>query len=108
MNRPKKPKQNNVTWTDDDAKTLITLWNKDVVLTEISYTLGKSPSSIRSFIFRNKHWLGIKPRPLNFKGTPKKPLEERLRVTTLDKEWAGSVPFGHWTITKSWNNSERI
>jgi hypothetical protein len=108
MNRPTKPKQNNIKWTDKDAQDLITLWNKKIVMSEIAYTLGKTPSAISSFISRNKKWLGIEPRPFNFGGTPKKPLEERLRVTTLDKEWAGSVPFGHWTITKSWTNSERI
>lgn len=105
MNRPHKTRQNNITWSEEEVQTLITLWNQDVVVPDIADALKKTDSAIRSFITRNRDWLGIEQRPANFKRPKRKAPEERHRLTGIDKEWLGCVPFGHWTVTKRWSNN---
>jgi len=80
-------------YTEQDVKTLVRMWHDGYTASEIGNTISKSIASVRQFAHRNRKKLNLEIRE---GGKP-------ISKTTFDKEWLGSVPFGHWTITKPWS-----
>ena len=85
----------NTTWDQKDIDKLIDLYNSGVPVAKIAEELDRSHSSVKMYVQRHKQALGLIPR-INFK-EPAKSYRPQF-----DREWYGSVPFGHWTITKPW------
>lgn len=104
MKRPVEYKKNNIphAWSAEENATLIQLWNEGVSGKQIAIALNKTKGSVFNYINRNREWLGLERRPRHFR-TSQKPLSERAYLSKLDKEWQGSVPLKHWTITQSWS-----
>jgi len=86
------------TWDQADIDTLVELHNSGVSVITIAKELNKSHSSVKMYLQRHKHELGLKPR-IDF-NAPAKSCRPQW-----DKEWYGRVPFGHWTITKPWGKA---
>lgn len=84
------------TWTDQHVNTLVTLWEQGVSVKKISKEIGKSNSSIKMYIQRHRNALGLTKR--EFVRVQKNTSE----LNDFDRTWAGSVPCGHWMITKPW------
>jgi len=82
-------------WEQEDIDKLVELRNSGVSMPKIAEELGKTHSSVKMYVQRNGKALGLRPA-LDFKPRAKS------QNTAFDKEWYGTVPFGHWLITKPW------
>jgi len=82
-------------WSKDEQRLLVELWNEDLSTKKIAEGLGKSFSSVKMYIQRHRKELGLDRR-----------LVKKARASSgrpeFDKEWYGSVPYLHWSITKAW------
>jgi len=85
-------------WEQKDIDKLVELRNSGVSMPKIAEELGKTHNAVKMYVQRNGKALGLRPA-LDFK----KPAKAQCRG--FDKQWQGSVPFGHWTITKPWRRS---
>lgn len=104
MNRPVKIKQNNITWTDEENQILTRMWNNGDYVHEICDALNKTKAAVRNYVQRNRDWLGLEPRPANFRkihATFKLHGAEYMKA--FNKQWRGPVPYKHWTITQKWS-----
>jgi len=81
-------KKGQTVWPSEDIETLRSLKSQGVTIAEIATELGRSKESVKGFCSRFAEVYDI-------------PLERRSN-SNFDKEWHGSVPFGHWSITKPW------
>ena len=89
---------NNVSWKQEEIDKLVELRNSGVSMPKIAEELGKTHSSVKMYVQRNGKALGLRPAS-DFKARAKS------QTRAFDKEWYGSVPFGHWLITKPWRQS---
>lgn len=85
-------------WTEQERSTFSEMWNSGMTRYEISQELGKSPNAIKMYVQRHRDELELEKR---------KTLGGRGKTTNreFDRKWHGTVPFGHWTITKSWSKA---
>jgi hypothetical protein len=85
-------------WSQEDIATLRKMWNEGHSSHAIADAVNRNSSTIRQYVTKNRDWLGLEPRTrygvLPYKNT-----------SEFDKQWYGSVPFGHWTITKPWRTT---
>lgn len=81
-------------WNSEREARLIELWEQDVTAEKIGKELGVTKRSVQRHVAKYRDRLGLQPRFGKF--TPGRPPVE------FDKQWRGSVPFGHWAITKPW------
>lgn len=82
-------------WDKADIDTLVRMRNDGSSIPQIAKELDKTHSSVKMFISRHGKSLGLRPR-IDFKAPAKSCRPQ------FDKDWYGSVPFGHWLITKPW------
>lgn len=83
-------------WTQKEIKTLVDMWSNGDTISDIANKLKKKRSAIAQYAHRNREKLALERRMpiVQAKRKHKQPFEQ---------QWLGSVPFGHWTITKSWS-----
>jgi len=86
----------NTTWERDKIERLVEMRNNGSSAQEIADAIGKTRGSVKMFIERHRDALKLRPH-INNKAPAKSFRPE------WDREWYGSVPFGHWMITKPWN-----
>lgn len=89
-------------WTYEQKRVLIEMWKDNQSPTVIGAVIGKSRNSVSNYVRKYKDQLGLQTRPKNFY-VGELNIQRR---TGLDKEWLGSVPFGHWSVTKPWGWSQ--
>ena len=82
-------------YQDKDTKIVIEMWGNGHSATEIGNAIGKSMQSVRQYIHRNREKYGLEKKE---GGRP-------MSISAFEKQWAGSVPFGHWMITKPWRKT---
>jgi IS30 family transposase len=85
------------TWTKEDVDTLVELWKAGVSSNKIAKKLNRRRSAITQYLCRNRDKLGLQKRAERVGGRPRRSVKDSFEI-----QWAGSVPFGHWTITKPW------
>lgn len=90
-------KKYHMKWTHDDEVYLVSEWNKGTKVEDIAEAFGITKRSVQRHIAANRERLGLNPR----KGGKVKQSKDGYS-THFDKLWKGSVPFGHWSITKRW------
>lgn len=81
-------KKGQTVWPSEDIETLRSLKSRGVPIADIATKLGRSKESVKGFCRRFSEVYDI-------------PVKRRSDCN-FDKEWHGSVPFGHWSITKPW------
>ena len=89
-----------IQWSPQQVELLKKLWAEGLTSAEIGQKVGKNAASVRGYVSRNRKALKLKQREEahNLHLKPKSHQDfERL--------WSGSVPRGHWMITKSWSPS---
>ena len=86
-------------WTDKDIETLQRMWREGYSSYAIADAVNRKPNSVRQYVANNRDLLGLSKRT-RYEVKPYK------SVTEFDKLWYGSVPFGHWSITKSWSKQQ--
>ena len=84
-----------VGWTEKEIQTLKQMRADKIPMKEIAAVIGKSPSACFNFVQRYGDRFGISVD--RKKGTQ--------TACTVDN-WHGSVPYLHWTITKSWSKQQ--
>lgn len=88
-------------WSKKEIDTLVTMWKADRPSVEIAEKLNRKRSTISMFVSRHAKELGIEKRMhLCYGGRPKS-----TKLLSFDKQWHGSIPCGHWMITKPWGNA---
>ena len=85
------------TWTKQEIATLCTLWKEGVSSNKIAVILNRRRSAITQYLCRNRDKLGLEKRAERIGGRPSKRSKDPFEI-----QWAGSVPCGHWMITKPW------
>jgi IS30 family transposase len=81
-------------WSDEDVKTLRKMVAKGETSTAIAEAVGRNPSTVRQYIRNNARKLGLHLPPIRGRG--------EKNMASFDREWYGSVPYLHWSITKPW------
>ena len=82
------------TWTKEEEETLVKLWKEGKTCKEIGIQLKRKRSAIGQYISRHRERLGLDRRP--------SAMVVRKSKDPFEIQWSGSVPFGHWMITKPW------
>jgi hypothetical protein len=88
-------------WTEEHQKTLVNLWEADVKADLIGEALGINATTVRTYVKRNRERLGLEPRKTHWE----KDVPRSVYSTSFDKMWHGTIPCGHWMITKKWGQS---
>lgn len=83
-------------WTYEHVDVLLRLAREGVSFHKIAKQIKKQPSTVRRFVALNRTLLGIEKRASVY--VPRKP------KPSFEKEWAGSVPLGHFSICKRWGS----
>ena len=72
------------------------MWNNGDTVSDIANKLNKKRSAVAQYAHRNREKLGLGHRQVVVQA-------KRNQPVPFEKQWYGSVPFGHWTITKAWS-----
>lgn len=87
-------------WDKETIDTVVSMWGDGASAPEIAEVIGKEPVRVRMFISRNRQRYDLERR--DNKGSH---VVSKAHIAAFEREWYGSVPFGHWTITKPWRAS---
>lgn len=90
-----------VKWDESEVQTLLELWNDDVVISKIAEELGRTEPQVKMWLRRNRENYGLAPRENEFYKR-KREAKTSYEDSDFEKLWKGSVPRGHWLITKPW------
>ena len=82
-------------YTEKDIETLVHMWGDGYTATEVGNAIGKSMASVRQFIHRNRKKYDLEVK----EGGRYVPRQ------SFNKQWHGSIPCGHWMITKPWRKA---
>jgi hypothetical protein len=85
-------------WSDEQVDTCVDMWRDGYSAVEIANEIGKNQNNVRMFIYRNRKKYDLEKRHNG--GWDNSRI--RIPVSDFEKQWYGSVPLGHWTITKPW------
>jgi len=85
--------QNMTAWTEQSIETFKSMYLNGASIKTIAETLNTTHSAVKMYAQRHRSELGLSKR-IKKHDRPKSP---------IDKEWYGSVPYLHWTITKAWS-----
>ena len=83
-------------WKQEDIKTLVEMWRNGDSIADIANKLNKKRSAVAQYAHRNRAKLGLGHRQIVVRA-------KRKQKQPFEQQWSGSVPFGHWTITKAWS-----
>jgi hypothetical protein len=94
----------NVPWTEEEIETTIRMYKDHKTNFEIGSVIGKTPDAVKTKLGKLRKQFNLPPRDQSLlrKGTK---ADVPQGMTAFDRDWKGSVPFGHWTITKSWKKA---
>jgi len=88
-----------VQWSPEQVQLLTKLWREGLTSADIGQRVGKSATSVRGYVSRNRKRLNLEMREEAHN------LHLRPRsVQDFERQWLGSVPKGHWMITKPWGS----
>ena len=80
----------------ETIETIRTMRRNEASLAEIAQATGLKRNQIAHFLNRYGATYGIAVRTK----------AKNRQVSEFDKQWQGSVPYLHWTITKPWRIQE--
>jgi len=81
-------------WKQEDINALVEMWKNGDTVSDIANKLNKKRSAVAQYAHRNRNKLGLGHRQVV--------VQARSKKLPFEQQWLGSVPFGHWTITKAW------
>ena len=87
-------------WSPERVQKLKDLWDEGFSTIEIAERMETSHTAITQFMSRNRKALGFEPRRSNKRDVNDVP--RSVYSDSFEKLWYGSVPRGHWSITKPW------
>jgi len=85
-------------WSQEQIDTLVEMSLAGYEHVDIGKAIDKNPSAIRNYLMHNRKKLGIPPRKVRVRTNSAR----SKQGSEFDKEWFGSVPYLHWSITKAW------
>ena len=83
-------------WTKKEITSLVDMWRNGDSIADIANKLKKKRSAVAQYAHRNREKLGLGHRQVVVQA-------KRKQKPPFEQQWAGSVPLGHWTITKAWS-----
>lgn len=91
----------NVPWTQEEIETTVKMYKEHKTNYEIGCAIGKTGDAVKTKLGKLRKQFDLAPRSqaLLKKGNKSSPPEG---VSPFERDWKGSVPFGHWMITKPW------
>ena len=90
-------------WTEEQICTLRRMVAQGATSKQISEAIGKKPAAVRKVIGKRKDDLELTLPPIRGRNPTPRPT-----TTDFEKQWYGSVPYLHWSITKPWKASETL
>jgi len=85
-------------WNESEIELLVDLWGKGFTTKQVAHELGRTSAQVRVYVSRHREELNLERRSEYFRVmTPTSSV-----ITEFEKEWQGSVPYLHWSITKPW------
>ena len=87
------------TWTKEEVDTLVHMWKDGVSSGTIATKLNRRRSAISQYLCRHREKLGLEKRMEPVGGRPRK------NKGSFEESWKGTVPLGHWMITKPWRKA---
>ena len=100
-----KAKRPLVSWTQEQLDELVKLYLEGLTFEKISLQLGMSHASTKAkitFLRQKGVDLPYRDRQSIAETISKTMKSGKKQSTAFDREYRGSVPFGHWIITKPW------
>jgi len=94
----------NVPWTQEEIETTVKMYKEHKTNHEIGCAIGKTGDAVKTKLGKLRKQFDLAPRSQallkkgNKKGPPK-------GVSPFERDWQGSVPCGHWMITKPWKKA---
>lgn len=80
------------TWSDEEISIVRRLRRQGAQITDIGEAIGRKPHCVSD-------WLRRYAKDYNIPAKEK----PRVNLAQFEREWYGSVPYLHWTITKPWS-----
>lgn len=84
-------------WSDEHIQILRKMVAAGKPSHEIAQAVGRTPSTVRSYLRNNKDKLELTPPDIRGRN--------RWNEKQFDKLWRGSVPYLHWAMTKKWGSN---
>tara|TARA_R110000868_G_scaffold359930_3_gene621966 strand:- start:2199 stop:2528 length:330 start_codon:yes stop_codon:yes gene_type:complete len=95
-------------WTQDRIDKLVSLWKQNLQTREIAVRMQLSGEIVSGYVYRHGKKLGISPRTKAWYKEQGFRFGRRTNAAkSFEQDWAGSVPFGHWIITKPWGEARK-
>ena len=88
-------------WTDEEYDMLVKLYLEDKSNYEIALAVGKTQAAVKAQIVkvRKERNLPYRDKAVSYMKRRDLPKIE----TEFDRAYHGSIPCGHWLITKPWS-----
>lgn len=93
----------NKPWDQKDLDKLVEMYLEGKTNSQICLTLKKTEGAVKCKIQKVKKVLNLPDRS-SISGYKSTPVGQSQLNSAFDRAWQGSVPFGHWTITKPWGS----
>lgn len=90
-------------WTKEEIDTTVKMYLEHKTNLEIGLAIGKTQDAVKTKLGKLRKPFNLPPRNQSLlrkknKHTPK-------GLTPFERDWKGTVPFGHWMITKPWRKA---
>ena len=94
----------NVPWTKEEIETTVKMYKEHKTNSEIGVAIGKTQDAVKTKLGKLRKQFDLAPRNQSLlrKGS-KADLPKGM--SAFDRDWHGSVPCGHWMITKPWRKA---
>ena len=93
----------NVPWTKEEIETTIKLYKESKTNFEIGSAIGKTPDAVKTKLGKLRKQFDLPPRDQSILRKTNK--ANPLGLTPFERDWKGTVPLGHWMITKPWRKA---
>lgn len=93
-----------VPWTKEEIETTVKMYKEHKTNFEIGIAIGKTQDAVKTKLskLRKQFDLPTRDQSLLRKGSK---ADLPMGMSAFDRDWQGSVPFGHWLITKPWRKA---
>lgn len=94
----------NLPWSKEEIETTIEMYNDHKTNHEIGLAIGKTGDAVKTKLGKLRKQFGLAPRNQSLLRRGAKSAVPK-GMTPFERDWQGSVPCGHWMITKPWKKA---
>jgi len=94
----------NVPWTQEEIETTVRMYKENKTNLEIGIEIGKTGDAVKTKLGKLRKQFDLAPRNQSLLRRGTKSAVPK-GMTPFERDWQGSVPCGHWMITKPWKKA---